>query len=247
MPFRKIKTDNFTPENSLRVLGQASHSGFGQKINLLVWNIYKARRQNWLVDFKRLIHEQHLIILQEAVFKSTYDAFFEDSVKFEWVMARSFRKRHSGLETGVKTGSVTPSIGRTPIFSEYSEPVVNTPKLVLSTHYVLQGSEEKLLVLNIHAINFVSLKKYTSQLEQFKREIGNHIGPIILAGDFNTWSLGRYMRFKQIAFESGLLEAAIIRPRRIQHLNQHLDHVFYRGLLLQEIKTISTIDTSDHE
>jgi len=246
MAMRLSPTQHFNPENSLRILGRAQTAALGEEIRLLVWNIQKARRRNWYNDFIDLCHGRHLVILQEAVTNSEHDAWFENSYTFEWVMARSFRNRHTGIETGVKTGATAGSINPESIFSPHTEPVVKTSKLVLSTRYRLKGSEELLLVLNVHAVNFVTLKKYLSQLDQLREELAGHKGPVILAGDFNTWRPKRYRLFEEVAGAAGLCEAAMQRNRRLQHLNQHLDHVYYRDLSLVEIRSLTQINSSDH-
>ncbi|MBX2880370.1 MAG: endonuclease/exonuclease/phosphatase family protein [Granulosicoccus sp.] len=237
---------HFNAENSLRILGRAREDAFGKEINLLVWNIQKARRRNWFADFNDLCHGQNLVILQEAVANSAHDSYFENGNTFEWIMARSFRNRHTGIETGVKTGGTAQSINPASIFSPHTEPLLNTSKLVLSTRYRLAHSDDLLLVLNVHAVNFVSLRKYLSQLDQLVEEIDVHQGPIILAGDFNTWRPKRYRQFEQIALQAGLKEAVMERNKRLQHLNQHLDHVYYRDLELIEIRSLDQINSSDH-
>lgn len=243
---RLSPAQHFNPENSLRVLGRAREDAFDNEINLLVWNIQKARRRNWFSDFNDLCHGQNLVILQEAVANSAHDDYFENSNTFEWMMARSFRNRHTGIETGVKTGATARSMNPSSIFSPHREPLLKTSKLVLSTRYRLSNADQLLLVLNVHAVNFVSLKKYLSQLDQLREEIAEHAGPIILAGDFNTWRPKRYQQFEHIAVQAGLEEAVMERSRRLQHLNQHLDHVYYRDLKLVEIRSLDQITSSDH-
>lgn len=243
---RLSPAQHFNPENSLRVLGSAGEDTFDNEIKLLVWNIQKARRRNWFTDFQDLCHGQNLVILQEAVANSAHDGYFENNNIFEWMMARSFRNRHTGIETGVKTGATARSINPASIFSPHREPLLQTSKLVLSTRYRLANSEKLLLVLNVHAVNFVSIKKYLSQLDQLSEEIAAHDGPIILAGDFNTWRPKRYQQFEEITEKAGLSEAVMDRNRRLQHLNQHLDHVYYRDLNLIEIRSLDQIKSSDH-
>ena len=230
----------------MRVLGRAREDAFDTEINLLVWNIQKARRRNWFADFSDLCHGQNLVILQEAVANSAHDSYFENSHTFEWMMARSFRNRHTGIETGVKTGATARSINPSSIFSPHREPLLKTSKLVLSTRYRLADSDQLLLVLNVHAVNFVSLKKYLSQLDQLRDELATHPGPVILAGDFNTWRPKRYQQFEKIALQAGLEEAVMERNTRLQHLNQHLDHVYFRDLMLTEIRSLDQITSSDH-
>ena len=98
----------------------------------------------------------------------------------------------------------------------------------------------------MHAINFVATKKYVAQLEQLGSALADHAGPILLAGDFNTWSAARLESFQSVALGSGLVEAVMARQGRAATLNLHLDHVFYRGLSLQSIDSLEHVRSSDH-
>lgn len=236
----------YNPDNSLRIVGRATSEGFASEIQMLVWNVYKARHQNWMSDFEDLMPGQDLVILQEAVLNSRYDYYFAENRRHEWILGRSFKHRHTGIETGVKTGSITPSIDSKSIFSPHCEPISRTPKIVLSTRYRLFDSVQQLLVLNVHAINFVSLRKYTNQLTQLSQEIAAHKGPVILAGDFNTWSARRAGLFRELTHQLKLLEAVMHQPQRLNRFPRQLDHVYYKGLKLQSIRLLSSISSSDH-
>jgi len=246
VPLKLKPIEIFTPDNSLKVVGQANANAFGTEIKLLVWNMFKAKKQKWYSDFMRLISGQDLVVLQEAVMNTRHDQFFAQNEMHEWVLGRSFKQKHSGLETGVKTGSITPSIAARSIFSPHREPISRTPKIVLSTRYRLRDTSDQLLVLNVHAINFVSLRKYTQQLSQLRSEIETHHGPIIVAGDFNTWSARRTDLFKGIASEMRLSEAVMEQPGHRQLFPRQLDHVYYRELELKRIKLLRGITSSDH-
>ena len=236
----------FTADDELQRLGEAPRREIGPVIRLLVWNIYKAKHRRWQRDFNELVADRDLVMLQEAVINAPSDAFFIDGTAHEWVMARSHEHPRSGVITGVKTGSLVTSIDSHFYLSPHTEPIVNTQKLLLVTRYPLVAERETLLVLNMHAINFVSVQKYIEQLDQLTAALAGHAGPVILAGDFNTWNPKRLGHFMDISREAGLEEAAMERQSRLAHLNQHLDHVFYRGLRLRSVESLSYIPSSDH-
>ncbi len=218
----------------------------GVNLRVLVWNIYKAKRDNWLRDFKALSADRDLVLLQEAITNAPSDEHFEQNNKVEWVMAGSHQHPINAVVTGVKSGcSASPKkcvVHR----SNYSEPLVNTQKLLLETHYSITDRSDALMVLNMHAINFVGVKKYIDQLEQLSVALCNHSGPVLLAGDFNTWNPRRLSLFRERAQQAGLIEASMSRPRKMSHFNQHLDHVFYRGMDLLSIESLQNIASSDH-
>ncbi|MFK7853804.1 MAG: endonuclease/exonuclease/phosphatase family protein [Granulosicoccus sp.] len=236
----------YTADDELQLIGCAQGDMLKPVIRLLVWNILKAKRANWIEDFTHLIADRDLVMLQEAVLNAPTDSLFKQSQRFEWVMARSFRDPRSQIEHGVKTGCVARSVERHFMLSPHAEPLLQTQKLMLATLYPLQGDTERLLVLNMHAINFVSVQKYVEQLDQLTEALAPHDGPVILAGDFNTWNPSRLEHFHHIAKKAGLEEAVMQRQSKLAHMNQHLDHVFYRGLVLRSVESLPNYASSDH-
>ena len=237
---------SYSAEDALQVLGHPRREALGPVIRCLVWNILKARRRHWAIDFGELVADRDLVLLQESVLRAPSDTLFTSSERFEWVMARSFRQPRSGVEHGIKTGCAVAACARGFHLSPHPEPVSNTHKLLLVTRYPLAGESETLLVLNMHAINFVTIEKYARQLEQLRAALAAHVGPVILAGDFNTWSPGRLERFVHVAEGAGLREAPMDRTSRLAHMNRHLDHVFYRGLTLRGAASLGHVQSSDH-
>ncbi len=227
-------------------MGRSELQELGSELRVLVWNIYKAKRTNWFDDFSKLTENKELVLLQEAVRNAPSDAHFDISERYEWIMAASHQHPVSGVITGVKSGCVAKSQKSVVHRSNYSEPVVKTQKLLLETHYSLAGRRDKLLVLNMHAINFVGVQKYIDQLDQLSDALQQHTGPVVLAGDFNTWNPKRSTLFKALAEQAGLIEASMTRRGKIRQLNQHLDHVFYRGLGLRSVESLQHISSSDH-
>ena len=236
----------FTDDDDLHVAGTASSGDLGPVIRCLVWNIYKARRTRWLADFTDLVADRDLVLLQEAVWNAPSDTFFSQSKRFEWLMARSFEDRQTRVEHGVKTGANRSSVAHRFYLSPHSEPVSNTQKLLLSTFYSLADCDESLMVLNMHAINFVNNKKYVDHLDQLVAALSEHAGPIILGGDFNTWNPRRLDCFLSVVKGAYLHEATMQRRSRLAHMNRHLDHLFFRGLTLRAADSLSHYRSSDH-
>jgi len=174
------------------------------------------------------------------------NSIFEKANQFEWIMACSHKYRRSQIITGLKTGSVAKSCSQEFLHSPDKEPILNTSKLMLATTYRLENSLKQLLVLNVHAINFVTLKKYSGHINQIISVAQQHSGPIILAGNFNCWNAARLeFLFERIKNE-GLTAVALDRETRWHHLNRHLDYIFYRDLHLINAETLSFIKSSDH-
>lgn len=246
MPYRFLP-EPFHPDNVLHTVGSARQArfGFGGVLKILVWNIYKGRHNRWQNDFLGLTQDKHIVMLQESVINTKYDPIFQSPDKFEWVMARAYQNLTNGMATGVKTGSCVPSIERRFFSSPDREPFFNTSKMLLATTYDIEGGQP-LLVINIHAINFVSFRKYGRQAAQIIEALDEHDGPVILAGDFNTWNIARLRQLNVIAEMLGLESVPLEKRARLSHFNRTLDHLFYKGLTLKSAKLRYDIRTSDH-
>lgn len=246
MPYRKLFPKIFSASDTLHILGGGSQAALSPSFDLLVWNMWKGRGRGWENDFQTLVQGKELLILQESIFNSPFDQLFAGNDKFEWVMARSFGDVKTQAVTGVKTGAIVKSQAQRFFISPDVEPLFRTPKMLLATSYAVQGSDMPLLVVNVHAINFVSLEKFGRQMKQVVEAIGDHKGPVILAGDFNTWSVSRYRDLLALTGEMGLHEAKLARKGRLSHMNKHLDHVFYKGLTLESAEVLMHVRSSDH-
>lgn len=246
MSYKDRLPETYLPADTLQILGGCTGECFGKTIRILVWNMYKARNAHWSEDFHTLIQNKELILLQEAVLNTNHDMIFQSPERFEWIMARSHKDRKTQAVTGVKTGSTVKSTARSFFISPDFEPVLRTPKMLLATTYPVKGLEHELLVVNIHAINFVSLQKFSRQLTQVAEAIEKHKGPVILAGDFNTWNAMRFKSLRDVVRKMDLEEIVLTRKGRLFHFNQMLDHVFCRGLKAEKTEVMMGVRSSDH-
>ena len=236
----------FSKVESLKIMGRACKTVIGPDIKILIWNVFKCQKSGWRDDFLTLAHTKDLVLLQEAVLNSPFDIHFNKSVQHQWIMARSFKHIKTNVETGVKTGSTVAAEQYYFAASQHSEPISKTKKMLLATIYPLANLERSLLVINCHIINFVSFNKFSSHLSQVFQMLESHKGPIILAGDFNTWNKKRLKYFNQLAKSFNLSEVKIRRQPRFSHLFQHLDHVYCRGLEVVDVEVHTYIQSSDH-
>ena len=236
----------YRPVESIKIMGCASKAVMGPNIEVLLWNVYKCKKKGWPIDFTTLINNKDLIILQEAIINSPFDSYFTKSALHQWIMARSFKDIKTNIETGVKTGSTVAAQKHYFSASEYSEPISKTKKMLLATLYPLNITGQSLLVVNSHLINFVSFKKFKAHLDQVFNTLEHHDGPILLAGDFNTWNKKRLKYFNVLAISFSLIEVQMIRQPRLNHLFKHLDHIYCRGLTVIDAHVHTEIQTSDH-
>ncbi len=246
MRFRNFFPQRFEKAETLQIMGFASSVGIPDIFNVLIWNIYKGQMRGWEQDFRALLEDKDLVLLQESVMNTAYDPMFQKNDRMEWVMARTHGHVSTLRSTGVKTGCVVKSCAQSFYVSPDVEPILKTPKMILATSYAMANTNDRLLVVNIHVVNFVSYAKFSRQISQLIEIVEKHDGPVILAGDFNTWSGARYKSLRELAEKMGLAELRMERKAMLQHLNRHLDHVFYKGLDVEETKVLMTVRTSDH-
>jgi endonuclease/exonuclease/phosphatase (EEP) superfamily protein YafD len=72
-----------------------------------------------------------------------------------------------------------------------------------------------------------------------------HEGPIILGGDFNTWSRQRLELLYQLTRNINLLPVNFNLDLRKTFLGRPLDFIFYRDLTLTNASIMQTV-ASDH-
>ena len=133
---------------------------------LMSWNTYKIDYKTPEI-FKEYIRDTHdaytvdVFCLQEAVH---HDKTIFPVDNFETVFASNIvRKNHN---YGVATASKHPVTRKTKILTTHRESVINTHKASLITDIVINGT--KIVIVNIHAINFKSARIYEYEFEKIK-------------------------------------------------------------------------------
>jgi endonuclease/exonuclease/phosphatase (EEP) superfamily protein YafD len=214
------------------------------RIRVSVWNMCKGVGGVLFEhDYRALCYRSDLILTQEALLsKRSMQLFCERG--FESVHAASY-KRRDGLRDGVMTvARARASLPLQRIVCKYPEPFLKTPKVALIKSYALEGRRDRLMVINIHATLIRSIQAAAEEMEHLLSHIPAHDGPIILAGDFNTFTFGYLSAISEVLGRVGLRFVPI--PRDPRPNIQALDQVFVRGLDVESISVDTTIKNSDH-
>lgn len=222
------------------VLRSSSEAVDSSEIKILNWNLYKGKKSDWQNDLNDFSKIADLLLIQEALLShELYNALHHS---MSWDATRGFV--NDSLVTGVLTASSVESVKRCAF--RHTEPIIRTPKTALITEYPLENSNKNLLVANIHAINFTwGVAQFQNQLLGVMSTLVNHDGPVILAGDFNTWRERRMKIVYQLAHEIGLQEVILEEDYRKQAFGNSLDFIFYKGLVCNEAEVIQ-VSSSDH-
>ncbi|MEX0799341.1 MAG: endonuclease/exonuclease/phosphatase family protein [Bacteriovoracaceae bacterium] len=236
-------------EEVVRELGKAGQAFLNpNSIKVLVWNIFKGDKEGWEPSFDRLKDDRDVLVLQEMLLDPQMETKLEADPFFQFISAISFiYDKDDFPATGVSTASVAKSNKTLWLRSPDREPLIKTPKMSLITVYNLYNSLEKLLVANVHGINFVRARVLARQLDQVFEKISQHKGPVILAGDFNTWTKRKMRTLKERAAKHLLKEVTYPNgDKRKSFMGNPLDHVFVRGLKTLSSQIVETKEASDH-
>ena len=210
-------------------------------IRVFTWNIHKQADAGWPRDLQAFSRRADLLLLQEAVLDPTLRELI-DRQGLDWIMASSFG--YAGRDVGVITAArVRPAATCT---TRAVEPLLGIPKSAVVSWFALRGRVERLAVANVHAINFsLSLPAYRAQLDALADALGAHRGPLILAGDFNTWTQGREDAVREVARRLGLTEVSLTTDRRTRFFGRQVDRIYVRGLVATSASAVP-VTSSDH-
>jgi endonuclease/exonuclease/phosphatase (EEP) superfamily protein YafD len=219
----------------------ASATGLNtDEIRVVSWNMQKKSIPNWRADYSRLTEGRDLILIQEASLR--VDTVGDLPAAPHWSFAPGYRTGDS--ITGVLTLSSTQPLARCSFVN--IEPLLRTPKATSITQFALEGRDETLLVVNVHAVNFsLGLGAYKRQFAQIANVLEGHQGPIILSGDLNTWRVGRTRTIEAMAEELELTAIEFSEDNRTRFLGSPLDHIYVRGLAATSSDS-SVVTSSDH-
>ncbi len=223
-------------------------------LRLLVWNIHAENESSeWERDLKNIVsaNSPDIILLQEIRITEDTENFLSNKLKYGWEFSPNLYQAKFDAYSGVATASKTKPIKSFSILSNGLEPISNTPKTTLFTTYLLGNSAEKVLVINNHGINFqLTPDKFKEQIRLVAEHIKRHIGPIILAGDFNTWNDVRLQHLGNVTNSLGLVP--VIFPAGVKAIfGNPIDHIYYSKNSLKLIggteQAVTNVASSDHK
>lgn len=230
-------------KNVMHRLGECRNEFLPPQFHLFVWNIKKAEaKDNWARDFQHFVSRADVVLIQEAMMDDYMPSVALRHKGFCWDFAASFIDNDRN-PTGVMNGSPTVPLSLHFLRSPGREPVIKTPKMVIIGEYALANRKETLLVANIHGLNFVKDQQNREQIEQVASFLGKHNGPIIFAGDFNTWNNNRLKYLDEILGTLGLKKL----PFEGDNRRFKLDHIYVRGLEAAQTGLYNDIESSDHK
>lgn len=223
-------------------------TGEGKKIllpedehKILVWNIFKASRDQIAFDLQKLSKDAEFLLLQE-ILKSNHNDWQKALENFHLQMAESFEFRHRPTSTGVGIASTCSPISGKALNAQEGDMVgLGPPKATLFSDFEIEN--QKVQMVSTHLLNFVSTKVYIQNLENVAEELQKTQGPSVFAGDFNTWNKKRLDAVRSVTKSLGYTMVEFEDDQRWLKL----DHVFVKGLDVPHAQIQGSIKSSDHE
>ena len=210
------------------------------EFSVITWNAHKLADKKFMPDLVQLSAEADVILVQEAMHNSELQGTFTDKFDFSFSFSKSFCTSDKQA-TGVMNASRYLLQNNSTLVSPDLEPVTNTPKV--SGYSTVMVPEIGIVhIINTHGLNFNVGSKFENQINKLAQFIQTLEGPVIWAGDFNTWSAGRQKHLDKKAKELGL---AHLQPST-DNRSQKLDHVYIKGLEVIDIQILENIRSSDH-
>ena len=171
--------------------------------------------------------------------------------------AKSFHWWGSKTLSGVALISGTAPTATYTLSVKRRELGFTTPKMGLAEVYPVTGLDQAthpLLVVTLHGLNFeLTAKGLTAQMKIIHDLVATFQGPVVVCGDFNSWSTKRLAIVTQAlqGFTEVPTHGISTGTSRVVNLiggdaGLAIDRIFYRGLLLEGAATIFPTHLSDH-
>jgi len=181
-----------------------------------------------------------LLLIEESALTAGLQRVLRDA-GYDWLLASSYMLNDcaTGVLSAARVRPASACVQRS------LEPLLRLPKSAVITRYEWEGSQA-LAVANLHSINFtLGLDAYRTQLEAIARELAEHRGPVIVAGDLNTWSSARLEVVEDVMQHLGLVSVPAGLDGRTRFLGHQVDHIFVRDLEVVHAE-VPKVASSDH-
>ena len=225
--------------------GTACRAFLSDDCGVLCWNVYKNNLvQPTFQPYLRSltgVKKIDLLLFQEANFKND-----KSCILSEFAIDAAANLEFGRKFYGVLTASMTESRNSQAFLSKGQESLIGPRKSLLLSQFAFRDGTT-LLVLNIHAINFRENQRYNIEVDEFLEYVKDHQGPMIIAGDFNSWNKKRMKRLQEMQKVLSLQDIPFKEKSKIKSfMGYPLDHIFYRGLELLDSAVIDSKQLSDH-
>lgn len=207
-------------------------------IEVLTWNVLKFQREKSFSDMTYLTSKSDIAFIQESIHSVEIQNQFAKNISMDWTFYKSFCRDYgaSGVQIGTRFIQQQVQAIKAPAL----EPIVNTPKVTGFSTIEIKGV--KVLLVNIHGLNANQGLDFERHIDQIYEIISKFDGPVIWAGDFNTWNPIRTLYLKNKAEKLGM---TLLKPK-VDNRKMKLDHIVVRGFIVKSVSILDTYNSSDH-
>jgi len=241
-----IRVQHVAETEAIWTWGAADLKGLPTEFNLCIWNLWKqSGGENFKAEFRALMNQSELFLGQEALLSRDAIALFAWPSR-ETIHAATYRRMD-----GKRDGVITISVAKTAfppkrVISVTAEPVLKTTKAALLTYYRSDPLPQtsSVAVVNFHSTLIRMPRTAKAEILRIIENLENHDGPIIFAGDFNTFSRQHFIEMEKALNIIGVRHIAPKNePRRRL---ARLDQLFLRGFEVLEFTIDTSFKHSDH-
>lgn len=216
---------------------------FSEGFTVLCWNVAKLTLKSSYLEYLQAVIENEkvdILLLQEVKKELTKEF---DIYDYSYILSPNIETKRNVY--GVLNAFQVSCEEEYSLLTQKREFKYATHKVTLITKHKISLDKE-LLIVNLHAINFVKNSAFQNELYNIKSAIKSHKGPMIVAGDFNTWNVKRVHMLREFTNELSLQEVGFGDSSKLKKVFTNcLDYIFYRDLKLTDSKVIDT-KLSDH-
>lgn len=215
-----------------------------ESLTIMCWNVAKLTLNTTYKKYIKSIIENEkldILLLQEVKKQITQEL---DICDYSYVLSPNIQTRQHIF--GVLSAFKISCEDVVPLLTKKRELAYMTRKSTLITQHEISHNK-KLLIVNLHAINFVKNSDFFHELNAIEQKIKSHKGPMIVAGDFNTWNVQRVRFLKEFSDHLSLKKVCFEDDPNLKRVfSNSLDHIFYRDLELMDSKVMDSKKISDH-
>ncbi|MGE4418932.1 MAG: endonuclease/exonuclease/phosphatase family protein [Sulfurimonas sp.] len=233
----------FIPKSFVKSLKHQEES-LGGEFSLLCWNVAKLTLKSSYKEFIESLIKNHnfdLLLLQEVKKSLSIEL---DIYDYSYILSPNIEtKKHV---FGVMSAFKSSCEDEFALLSKKRELRCATHKVSLITYHKLK-EDQILLVVNLHAINFVHNSDFKNELDYLYESISEHKGAMIVAGDFNTWNLMRVQFLNEFTHNLSLKKVEFSNEKHLKKIfTNSIDYIFYRDLDVTYSEVIDSKKISDH-
>lgn len=240
-----IKVQHVADQDSIWIWGKAQKKALPLHLKFVIWNLWKGSGGvKFRQEFTALVGASDLALTQEALL--THDMITCSAMPGYQAVHGATYRRVDGCRDGVMT-LCSAELAKAPerVISGTAEPFLKTTKASLLTYYRYGSSGDAILaVANLHSTLMRRPRTAGMEIRRVIERLEEHNGPVIFAGDFNTFSKA-YLREIIRALEILDIEHVdiLLDPRT---RTGKLDQVFVRGIKINQIFVDVNFKQSDH-